>query len=358
MEPGLIARRCAKRSIRQLSGAPCALTAECRARDPNPRRGYSTLVSRRRQRLSAHFPQLCAAVRVKCQDRLARRTSTPSPRRSHARRSRRGVVCAAPWRVRRSAPSPSPRVRDACSSASALGTRSRLRPQPIVKMTIMDGGVARRGAPAPSPVRRPRRRARSPIWRSTTTSSRRSRRSATALGVVAHRRRRSRAGGPGKHVAEMEPGRRPRRCAPGSRSRPTARARSCRTLADIPAYGWDYDQSGIVATIAHERDHEGAAEQHFLPAGPVRHPAVARAPVEHRLERAPRRRRARSLALDPDDFVRQLELRFTPKLGEIRSPRGSRPSRSASRSRAGSSASGSRSSATPRISCIRSPARA
>ena len=41
-----------------------------------------------------------------------------------------------------------------------------------------------------------------------------------------------------------------------------------RTLAEIPTIGWDYDQSGLVATIAHERDHEGRAEQHFLPAGP------------------------------------------------------------------------------------------
>ena len=41
-----------------------------------------------------------------------------------------------------------------------------------------------------------------------------------------------------------------------------------RALAEIATVGWDYGQTGIVATIAHERDHEGRAEQHFLPAGP------------------------------------------------------------------------------------------
>ena len=31
---------------------------------------------------------------------------------------------------------------------------------------------------------------------------------------------------------------------------------------------WRYDQSGIVATVAHERPHGGRAEEHFLPSGP------------------------------------------------------------------------------------------
>jgi 2-octaprenyl-6-methoxyphenol hydroxylase len=90
-----------------------------------------------------------------------------------------------------------------------------------------------------------------------------------------------------------------------------------RSLADIPAYGWDYDQSGIVATIAHERDHEGRAEQHFLPAGPF---AVLPLPGrQSSIVWNERRAEARALiALDPNDLVRELELRFTPKLGEIR----------------------------------------
>ena len=90
-----------------------------------------------------------------------------------------------------------------------------------------------------------------------------------------------------------------------------------RTLADIPAYGWDYDQSGIVATIAHEIDHEGAAEQHFFPAGPF---AILPLPGrQSSIVWNESRADARALVgLEPDDFVRQLELRFTPKLGAIR----------------------------------------
>ena len=94
-----------------------------------------------------------------------------------------------------------------------------------------------------------------------------------------------------------------------------ARSKLCR-LADIAIVGWDYDQAGIVATVAHERDHEGRAEQHFLPAGPF---AILPLPGrqssivwnESRVD-------ARALlALDPEELTRQLEYRFTPKLGEI-----------------------------------------
>src|SRR6516225_10228387 len=49
--------------------------------------------------------------------------------------------------------------------------------------------------------------------------------------------------------------------ADGARSR-------LRERAGIATHGWDYDQSGIVVTVAHERDHNGRAEEHFLPAGP------------------------------------------------------------------------------------------
>jgi 2-octaprenyl-6-methoxyphenol hydroxylase len=88
-------------------------------------------------------------------------------------------------------------------------------------------------------------------------------------------------------------------------------------LAEIQTIGWDYDQTGIVATVAHERDHEGRAEQHFLPAGPF-----AVLPLPGRQSSIVwNERRADALALlalDPDDLTRQLEYRFTPKLGAIR----------------------------------------
>ncbi len=87
-------------------------------------------------------------------------------------------------------------------------------------------------------------------------------------------------------------------------------------LAGIPIVGWDYDQAGIVATIAHERDHEGRAEQHFLPAGPF---AILPLPGrQSSIVWNERRADARALLkLDPEALRRELELRFTSKLGEI-----------------------------------------
>jgi 2-octaprenyl-6-methoxyphenol hydroxylase len=41
-----------------------------------------------------------------------------------------------------------------------------------------------------------------------------------------------------------------------------------RELAGIGTFGFDYGQSGIVVTVAHERPHGGKAEEHFLPGGP------------------------------------------------------------------------------------------
>jgi 2-octaprenyl-6-methoxyphenol hydroxylase len=88
-------------------------------------------------------------------------------------------------------------------------------------------------------------------------------------------------------------------------------------LADIQTIGWDYDQTGMVATVAHERDHEGRAEQHFLPAGPF---AILPLPGrQSSIVWNERRADAHALlALDPEDLTRQLEYRFTPKLGEIK----------------------------------------
>jgi len=89
-----------------------------------------------------------------------------------------------------------------------------------------------------------------------------------------------------------------------------------RALADIATTGWDYGQSAIVATIAHERDHRGRAEQHFLPAGPF-----AILPLPGRRSSIVWNESgavARNLlSLDKADFRRELEARFTLKLGEI-----------------------------------------
>jgi 2-octaprenyl-6-methoxyphenol hydroxylase len=88
-------------------------------------------------------------------------------------------------------------------------------------------------------------------------------------------------------------------------------------LADIQTIGWDYDQTGMVATVAHERDHEGRAEQHFLPAGPF---AILPLPGRQSsiVWNESRADAGALLALDPEDLTRELEYRFTPKLGAIR----------------------------------------
>jgi 2-octaprenyl-6-methoxyphenol hydroxylase len=73
----------------------------------------------------------------------------------------------------------------------------------------------------------------------------------------------------------------------------------------------------MVATVAHERDHEGRAEQHFLPAGPF---AILPLPGRQSsiVWNENRADAGALLALDPEDLTRQLEYRFTPKLGAIR----------------------------------------
>ncbi len=41
-----------------------------------------------------------------------------------------------------------------------------------------------------------------------------------------------------------------------------------RTAAGIGAVGWDYPQTGVVATVRLEKPHEGVAHEYFLPGGP------------------------------------------------------------------------------------------
>lgn len=89
-----------------------------------------------------------------------------------------------------------------------------------------------------------------------------------------------------------------------------------RERAGIPTYGWEYDQSGIVVTVAHERDHNGRAEEHFLPAGPF-----AILPLTGKRSSLvwteTRREADRIVALPEDEFKRELEQRFGLHLGEL-----------------------------------------
>ena len=90
-----------------------------------------------------------------------------------------------------------------------------------------------------------------------------------------------------------------------------------RERAGIATHGWDYDQSGIVVTVGHERDHQGRAEEHFLPAGPF-----AILPLTGKRSSLVwtenRKEAARIVALGDDEFHGELEQRFGLHLGEIK----------------------------------------
>ena len=90
-----------------------------------------------------------------------------------------------------------------------------------------------------------------------------------------------------------------------------------RERAGIATHGWDYDQSGIVVTVGHERDHQGRAEEHFLPAGPF-----AILPLTGKrssLVWTEKRSEAlRITTLGEAEFHGELEQRFGLHLGEVK----------------------------------------
>jgi 2-octaprenyl-6-methoxyphenol hydroxylase len=94
-----------------------------------------------------------------------------------------------------------------------------------------------------------------------------------------------------------------------------------RERAGIASHGWSYGQSAIVTTVAHERDHHGRAEEHFLPAGPFAIlPLTRDVAVGHRssivwTEEA--QAASRIVALPEAEFHAELERRFGLHLGEI-----------------------------------------
>ena len=89
-----------------------------------------------------------------------------------------------------------------------------------------------------------------------------------------------------------------------------------REAAGIATHGWNYDQSAIVTTVAHERDHNGRAEEHFLPAGPFailpltgKRSSIVWTETKAEAERI--------LALSDAGFHAELEKRFGLHLGDI-----------------------------------------
>jgi 2-octaprenyl-6-methoxyphenol hydroxylase len=90
-----------------------------------------------------------------------------------------------------------------------------------------------------------------------------------------------------------------------------------RDAAGIKTVRFDYDQSGIVTTVEHERPHNGIAEEHFMPSGPF-----AILPLKgNRSSLVWTERTAaanRLVASDDLVFEDELERRFGHKLGTLK----------------------------------------
>ncbi|HJR55577.1 MAG TPA: FAD-dependent monooxygenase [Rhizomicrobium sp.] len=111
-----------------------------------------------------------------------------------------------------------------------------------------------------------------------------------------------------------------------------------RDAAGIKTIGWSYPQIGIVATVEHERPHNGVAYEHFLPAGPFAilpmisassseaggHQKANRSSLVWTEEEA---KAPALLALDEDRFNEELARRFGAHLGAVKAtgPRWSYP---------------------------------
>ncbi|MFA6264320.1 MAG: ubiquinone biosynthesis hydroxylase [Pseudolabrys sp.] len=90
-----------------------------------------------------------------------------------------------------------------------------------------------------------------------------------------------------------------------------------REQTGIATHGWSYDQSAIVTTVEHEREHHGRAEEHFLPAGPF-----AILPLTGNRSSIvwteSTRDADRMVALPDDAFHDELEKRFGLHLGDLK----------------------------------------
>ncbi len=102
--------------------------------------------------------------------------------------------------------------------------------------------------------------------------------------------------------------------ADGKRSR-------LRDVAGIGWVSWSYKQVGIVGTIAHERDHEGKAYEHFLPAGPFASlPLVPGGSLGHRSSivwTEEEETAAYLMEFGDNRHLAEVERRFGPILGKL-----------------------------------------
>jgi 2-octaprenyl-6-methoxyphenol hydroxylase len=90
----------------------------------------------------------------------------------------------------------------------------------------------------------------------------------------------------------------------------------CRELAGIDVMRRAYQQTGIVATIAHQKPHHGLAVERFFPSGPL-----AILPMKGKRSSivwaADDDLAAALIGLDDEDFIEELAERFDPRLGDI-----------------------------------------
>ncbi len=94
-----------------------------------------------------------------------------------------------------------------------------------------------------------------------------------------------------------------------------------RAAAGIRARRWQYDQSGVVTTLAHEKPHRGTAYEHFLPAGPFAMLPLPDAPDgTHRSSIVWTERHAmaqKAVELDDATFAREVLRRFGAGHGRV-----------------------------------------
>ena len=90
----------------------------------------------------------------------------------------------------------------------------------------------------------------------------------------------------------------------------------CRESAGINVMRWAYEQTGIVATIAHQKPHNGLAVERFFPSGPL-----AILPMKGKRSSivwaAENDLAATLIGLDDDDFIDELAERFDRRLGAV-----------------------------------------
>jgi 2-octaprenyl-6-methoxyphenol hydroxylase len=129
--------------------------------------------------------------------------------------------------------------------------------------------------------------------------------------------------GPGQVIAQLSNGQRIKAALAVAAD---GRDSALRAAQGIGVVGWSYPQTGIVATVAHEKPHNGVAYEHFLPSGPF---AILPMTPASNSEAVGHKKTNRSslvwtevtskvpalLALDEDSFNAEVGRRFGPHLG-------------------------------------------